>query len=135
MKATTKDWLDFAMSDLMNCEKVKDESFLTNIVAYHSQQAVEKSFKAILEEKGLIIPRVHSLQRLYDNVKQFLDTEVELSELALLDSVYTSSRYPGEIGVLDSGKPTIKEATQLYEIAKKLYEMVLQKLMYSPPEK
>jgi len=126
MKATTKNWLDFAQADLMNCEKIKDESFLTNIVAYHSQQAVEKAFKAIIEEKGMTIPRVHSLQRLYDIVKQFINTEIDTSELALLDNVYTSMRYPGEIGMIETGKPSKKEAGDLFEIAKRIYKVVLQ---------
>lgn len=110
----------------MSCEKTKDESFLTNIAAFHSHQAVEKVFKAVIEEKGLTIPRVHSLQRLYDIIKQFLTVEIEISELALLDSIYTGSRYPGALGMIETGNPNKKEAEELYEIAKKIYETVLQ---------
>jgi HEPN domain-containing protein len=50
MRATTRDWLTFAQKDLVNCERILDDEFLTNIVAFHAQQALEKGFKAIIEE-------------------------------------------------------------------------------------
>ena len=50
MKASTQEWLDFAKADLLNCERILDDEFLTSIVAFHSQQAIEKCFKAIIEE-------------------------------------------------------------------------------------
>ncbi len=51
MKQATSNWLNFAKADILNCEKIIDEEFLTNIVAFHSQQAVEKSFKALKYDK------------------------------------------------------------------------------------
>jgi HEPN domain-containing protein len=53
MKAITQKWLEYAKADLINCEQIKNNDFLTNIIAFHSQQKVEKCFKAIIEEKGL----------------------------------------------------------------------------------
>lgn len=50
MKLVTKEWLDFALTDLKNCEKIVEDKFLTNIVAFHSQQAIEKCLKAVIEE-------------------------------------------------------------------------------------
>ena len=125
MKITTQDWFNYAKTDLRSCENNLHDDFVTNVVAFHAQQTVEKSFKALIEEKGLTIPRVHSLQRLYDIVKQFIDNVIDIKQLALLDSVYTSSRYPGNVGILSTGKPTIQEANELYESAKNIYEIVL----------
>jgi HEPN domain-containing protein len=48
MKDITRHWLDFAHADLKNCGKILDDPTLTHIVAFHSLQAVEKSFKALL---------------------------------------------------------------------------------------
>jgi HEPN domain-containing protein len=50
MKISTQQWLDYAKADLINCERILDDEFLTAIVAFHSQQAVEKCFKALIEE-------------------------------------------------------------------------------------
>ena len=37
MKDTTQQWLNFAETDLRTCEKLLEDDFLTNIVAFHSQ--------------------------------------------------------------------------------------------------
>ena len=48
-----------------------------------------------------------------------------MSTLDALDKIYTSSRYPGTIGMLAAGKPTKAEAAEFYENAKQIYEMIL----------
>lgn len=47
MKDTTKQWLDFAETDLLTCKRILGDALLTNVVTFHAQQAVEKSLKAI----------------------------------------------------------------------------------------
>jgi hypothetical protein len=47
---------------------------------------------------------------------------VDLDKLELLDKVYSSSRYPGEIGLMPDGKPTLETAHQQYAFAKYIYE-------------
>jgi len=126
MKATTVQWLDFAKTDLRSCENNLNDDYVTNIVAFHSQQAVEKAFKALLEEKEIPVPRVHNLTRLHSLVELFLIEPIELFELDALDSVYTSSRYPGDIGLLATGKPSLIESIKLYESAKKIFGILLQ---------
>ena len=103
MKTSTQQWLDFAKADLLNCERILDDDFLTAIVAFHSQQAVEKCFKAFIEEKNLTIPRIHSLVRLYSVIESFLDQPFETRELLAFDSVYINSRYPSDIGMIPTG--------------------------------
>ncbi|MDP3434368.1 MAG: HEPN domain-containing protein [Bacteroidota bacterium] len=124
MKQSTQQWLDFAKADLINCERILEDEFLSAIVAFHSQQVVEKCFKALIEEKNLDIPRIHNLVRLYQVVEVFLKNPIEIRELMALDSVYTSSRYPSDIGMIASGKPTRKDALALYESAKNIFETI-----------
>lgn len=124
MKANTQQWLDLARADLVNCEKIIDDEFLASIVAFHSQQAVEKCFKALIEEKELNIPHIHSLIRLYQIVEGFLEEPIEIRDLLALDNVYTSSRYPSDIGLIATGKPTRQDAQELYESAKNIFEMI-----------
>lgn len=125
MKASTRQWLDLAKADLLNCERILNDEFLTAIVAFHSQQAVEKCFKALIEEKNLPIPRIHSLIRLYSIIESYLDQPFEIRDLLTLDSVYTSSRYPGDIGIIATGKPTPQEAKEFYKSAKNIFEAIV----------
>ncbi|HEY6954896.1 MAG TPA: HEPN domain-containing protein [Flavisolibacter sp.] len=124
MKPSTQQWLEFAKADLVNCERILEDEFLTTILAFHSQQVVEKCFKALINEKNIDIPRIHSLVRLYQLVEGFLENQIEIRELMALDSVYTSSRYPSDIGMIATGKPTRQDALSLYESAKKIFESI-----------
>ena len=53
MKKTTIDWLKSAEKDLSTIDKIIEDDNLTPISAFHAQQAIEKSFKAIVEEFDL----------------------------------------------------------------------------------
>ncbi|MBN1927475.1 MAG: HEPN domain-containing protein [Prolixibacteraceae bacterium] len=124
MKASTRQWLEYALADLRSCEKILDDDFLTTIVAFHSQQAVEKCFKALIDENNIVIPRTHNLIRLHKIIENFLTQPIQINNLLVLDSVYINSRYPGEIGIIPSGKPTLEEAMELFEIAQNIYKMI-----------
>ena len=47
------EWIKAANDDLDNISYIIKIEHLTNIVAFHSQQAIEKSFKALIEYKKL----------------------------------------------------------------------------------
>ena len=47
-KKLATQWLKAANDDLDNISYIIQVEHLTNVVAFHSQQAIEKSFKAIL---------------------------------------------------------------------------------------
>lgn len=122
MKDTTRQWLNFAETDLRTCEKLLDDDFLTNVVAFHSQQVIEKYFKAINEEHGIQLPRIHTLTRLYGSIQNIITFSVDKVMLQKTDTVYTTSRYPGDLGLIPEGKPTKELAVQLCEFAKYIYE-------------
>ena len=48
--------------------------------------------------------------------------------IQLLDTLYIESRYPGDMGLLPYGKPTLKDAKEFYDFAQKLFDDVCQKL-------
>lgn len=50
MKPVTREWLNRAKDDLDVIDEIIGHQHLTNMVAFHAQQAVEKIFKAIVEE-------------------------------------------------------------------------------------
>lgn len=124
MKAITREWLDRAGEDLSAAKLLLTQSELTNVVAFHSQQTVEKTLKALLEESDLSPVRTHSLTRLYGLVESYMVTAVDQDMLDRLDAVYMESRYPGEMGLLPHGKPTQEEANDFYNFARQFYKHV-----------
>ena len=69
MKQTTKDWLTAAEDDLLSAKTLCSEKRLTNIVAFHCQQCIEKTLKAKIEEfKGQSI-KSHDLIRLSETAE------------------------------------------------------------------
>ncbi len=129
MKTITQSWLNYAEIDLETCKKLLNDEFLTNSVAFHAQQTVEKCFKAIFEENELKVLRIHNLMRLYDKINEFIDYTVDEDMLEKTDTVYTETRYPGDIGMLPEGKPSINEAKELYEFASYIFQKTKTSLM------
>jgi HEPN domain-containing protein len=120
MKETTKDWLKAAKDDLIAAQLLSKNDDLTNVVAFHCQQSIEKSFKAIIEENSEDIPRTHNLKYLLSSVEKFRVFEIDPEIILMLDSLYLESRYPGEYGLLPNGKPTIQERQVLLEWAQRI---------------
>lgn len=52
MKSISAAWLSAANDDLVLIQEIIRNETLTHMVAFHAQQAIEKSFKALLEERG-----------------------------------------------------------------------------------
>ena len=51
MKKQVEVWIDFAEKDILTITEIINNHALTNIVAFHCQQAIEKYFKAYILEK------------------------------------------------------------------------------------
>lgn len=124
MKEISREWLKAAVDDLGTITEIIDNEQLTNIVAFHAQQAVEKSLKAIIEEFDLEMSKIHNLQRLFEIVKDHLSLSIDPIIVESLDRLYIDARYPGELGLLPHGKPALKDAEKFYNFAKTFYEAV-----------
>lgn len=122
MKKITKDWIHSAESDLLLIQEIIFNQHLTHLAAFHAQQAIEKSFKAIIEEFELGFIKSHSLETLYSKVKEKISTDINIPQLILLDQLYIEARYPGEMGLLPDGKPTIQDVAAFYNLAKHVFE-------------
>ena len=112
-------WLQSANDDLEVIKKIIDDENLTHIVAFHAQQSIEKCFKAVMEYKNLNVPKVHKLQFLIAKIDFNIEIEEEI--LKVLDELYIDSRYPGNLGLLPYGKPTLSDATQFFKQALNIY--------------
>jgi HEPN domain-containing protein len=124
MKQITKDWLDAASMDIETVESLLKNERLTGQVAFHAQQAIEKVLKGLMEEHGDRIPKVHSLSKLFDSCSVYFDFQFDEDLVIALDSLYIESRYPGEFGLLPTGKPTLKQAYAFYDFAQEIYQTI-----------
>ena len=78
MKKLAKEWLKYAEKDLLTIEKILGDKDLTNIIAFHAQQCIEKSFKAIIFIKTNEIPRIHNLIKLYGTVRNHITLSFDM---------------------------------------------------------
>lgn len=135
MKAITREWLARAADDLAAARLLLTREDLTNVVAFHAQQAVEKTLKAAFEELHLDLVRTHSLTRLYELVRSHYPVVDDMDMLDRLEDVYIAARYPGEMGLLPDGKPSPEEAMDFYHFAQKVFQEVQSRLeAFEPPE-
>jgi HEPN domain-containing protein len=118
-----KEWLKASKLDLENLKYIIEVEHLTSVVAFHSQQSIEKSFKAIIEYKKKKIPKQHDLLKLKKMVNDVLVVEND-DILEMLNQLYIESRYPGDLGLLPYGQPTLADAKEFYELALSIFEEV-----------
>jgi HEPN domain-containing protein len=114
------EWLKAADDDLVLISSIVDNITLTHLAAFHSQQSIEKSFKAILEFNDKKVPKEHDLLRLKDLLCGSFEIDDE-DILEVLNSLYIESRYPGNLGLLPNGKPTLGEAKDFFNFAKDIH--------------
>jgi HEPN domain-containing protein len=122
-------WLNYA-SENLNSAKVLHDAKLWNPSLNNSQQAVEKSLKAVLCSRSLIPPKTHSIEYLAHLwEKQGLARPLSEDEADLLDSVYMPSKYP--LGsVLPNYQPDGRISQQCLALANQVFSHA--KLYISP---
>ena len=77
-----------------------------------------------MEENGERVPKVHSLSKLFDSCSIYINFDFDEDLIIALDSLYIESRYPGELGLLPEGKPSIMQAQVFCDFAKETYQAV-----------
>ena len=117
------EWLKAAYSDIVVMQSIVTNDFVTHMTAFHSQQSVEKSFKAILEAKGIKVPKKHDVRMLKKMVTEYIMIDDDYI-LDALNTLYKDSRYPSSFGLLPNGKPTLEDAKEFYEFALDIFERV-----------
>jgi len=127
MKKQAKGWLGSASDDLLVIEEIINNDYLTHMVAFHSQQAIEKAFKAILEEQESLVPKTHDLIPLHRQIKQYIDVDIDIDLLQQINSLYIDARYPSDLGLLPDGRPSTEISEKMYLLAKAIVERVKQK--------
>jgi len=121
MKNNTKGWVFFAENDMKLANFSLSDTRLTGEVAFHSQQAIEKYFKAYLVEHEVSFPKIHDLIKLYDFIKSVKDWEIDEDMLLKINKIYSESRYPSNIGILPDGQiPSTEQAKEIFDFAQRI---------------
>ena len=128
MKQITKEWLNWSKSDLELVGKIINDENLTHLAAFHCQQSIEKALKAVLEEYSEEIPKIHNLATLVAKVSRFINLKINYKIIKTLDQLYIDARYPGELGLLPDGKPTISELFNLFEYTTQIINSISSQL-------
>jgi HEPN domain-containing protein len=116
-------WLTKAHNDLSNSDIIlssKREKLPLDTVCFHAQQAIEKALKGLLAHHGGDVSRSHDLVKLLNDAKQLAPELVEFTESMELISEYgVGIRYPDFYY-----EPSLPEAHQAYEVAKKVVAVI-----------
>jgi len=125
MKQITQEWIKSADADIKVVRAIIDDQELSHLVAFHCQQAIEKLFKAIIEEYKLSFIKTHSLQNLWGIIEDYFHTAIDTDVFVILDQLYIDASYPGALGLLPSGLPSKDEARLFYNAAMEIREIVI----------
>ena len=67
MQKETRRWIKKAEGDVRGARQLAGRTpQLNDLICFHCQQAAEKYLKALLQELGLVVPRVHDMGELLD---------------------------------------------------------------------
>jgi HEPN domain-containing protein len=97
MKKTTKEWVKKAEQDFVLAKQGSRSSVpVHDGVCFHCQQCAEKYLKGLLEEQGLLVPKIHFLDVLLKALVPHYPTLRPLRRGLLFLSVFAVDvRYPG----------------------------------------
>ncbi len=122
-------WIEYAEEDLWLSEAALDGRKYRGAL-YHAHQTVEKVLKAALIFKGIVPPKTHDLSRLAKRVERIFDIHFDKEAIAFLDSVYISSKYPSDFGLMPHGEPTKEDAERAVAYAKEIFDKILKVMGY-----
>lgn len=97
MKRETAKWVRKAEQDWAVAHRLAvDTPPPRDVVCFHCQQAAEKYLKALLQENGLVVPKIHELAEIVDLLLPCYATVAQLKRMAdSLTQYAVDYRYPG----------------------------------------
>lgn len=125
MKKQIREWIVFSKIDLDSALKLMEEPHLSQNSAFHCQQAIEKAFKAVIEDNNRKVPRTHDLRTLLGIIKTYgISIEIEEDVLDEINAVYIETRYPSDLGLIPNGIPGVETVAMFYAFAESVYQQV-----------
>lgn len=121
MKPLTLEWPDKANGDLRTARREYRARKAPNFdaVCFHAQQTAEKCLKAMLQENGAEIPRIHSLADLLALVSKHDASCLFLqSDLNVVEGYAVQFRYPGQSADKTEAKVALTAAERVWEFTR-----------------
>jgi HEPN domain-containing protein len=81
--------------------------------------------RAGAEERKGILPKIHDLRGLWEVVANEFPEALDVDLLRELTDIYTDSRYPGDLGLMPTGRPTEKDAARFERFAEHVHATVV----------
>jgi len=122
MNPLTEEWVTKAENDRATAEREFRVSAGANFdaVCFHSQQCVEKYFKALLHEARIPFPKTHNLSTLLDLLLQTRPSwqrlRVVCKELA---SFAVGYRYPGLMANKKVARKALKDSMRIRQLCRR----------------
>ncbi len=118
------DWLRRARSDLALASASPPQDVLFNELCFHAQQAVEKSIKAILIQRGIEFRKVHDIAYLLGLLPGDVSPPPEAVEAVGLTIYAVISRYPGDYEEIteEAYKEAVRIAQAVFTWAERLVQ-------------
>lgn len=116
-----KDWLEKAKMDIKSAEVLKEHDCGNDVVAFHCQQAIEKSLKAFLIFRKNGVVEGHSLIFLCKEVIKYDSIfKKYIKDCAFVNQYYIETRYPSDTPLI----VTNEEAEECINIARSIFQDV-----------
>jgi HEPN domain-containing protein len=124
MKKLAEDWLVHADKDLKTIVKILDEDYLSNVVAFHSHQCIEKCFKALILLKTGQVSKIHNLLKLFGTVRNHYTLNIDIVLLEEVNETYIDTRYPADLGLTPEGNLSPEKVREFYRFADGLFSQI-----------
>jgi HEPN domain-containing protein len=116
MRALTREWIEKAEGDFRTANREMRAQRAPNYdaVCFHSQQCIEKYLKALLQEHGQHIPKIHDLNQLLERCLPYAGTlELHRDLFNDLSRFAVAFRYPGETAAKEDAQAALRDARTL----------------------
>ena len=85
--------------------------------------AANDDLKVILK-----IPRIHNLIKLKEMTEKYIKFETDKISLEQVNEIYTDTRYPSDVGLVPTGRPSIELANKFYVFALRIKKEIAAKM-------
>lgn len=134
MRKLAKHWLGYAEQDLIAAEYLASNSNVSGVSAFHCQQCIEKSFKAVLVFHDQEVPRIHDLVTLHERVEKTTAIPMDEETLRQVNDSYIDNRYPVNELPVSERAPSLTKVEEFVTLARQVFETVRSTIQL-PPEK
>lgn len=129
MKKITHEWIKKAENDyLVIKNEINSKNPVYDAICFHAQQCIEKYLKALINEQGITIPKIHDLSVLFNICKPFASALEEYKEeISDLSTFAIAFRYPGENASKNEADYSINTMRKIRKLIRKILNKIKNK--------